>query len=71
MCMWKSDTLIVFMNYIRMLLYYNIEPIVVFDGGKLPLKENEECKRYKFIYIVLIFFFFFLIFIYVQNTHGK
>ena len=33
------------LNSINKLKYYNIKPIMVFDGEQLPMKANEEEKR--------------------------
>lgn len=41
------------MKFIRMLLKYNIKPILVFDGRHLPAKADTEAKRHE--YVVFIF----------------
>ena len=33
------------MRFVDMLLYYNIKPIMVFDGRNLPSKASTELKR--------------------------
>lgn len=33
------------MKYVKMLQYYNIRPILVFDGRNLPAKAETEAKR--------------------------
>ncbi|GJQ08240.1 hypothetical protein GpartN1_g31.t1 [Galdieria partita] len=34
-----------FVERIKMLLYYNVVPVVVFDGAKLPMKSETEAMR--------------------------
>lgn len=34
------------MRNVEELKYHNITPILVFDGGLLPAKKQEEKKRY-------------------------
>ena len=34
-----------FMSRINMLLYYKVTPVVVFDGGRLPIKDEVEQVR--------------------------
>ncbi|RUP44578.1 PIN domain-like protein, partial [Jimgerdemannia flammicorona] len=33
------------MHYVGMLKYYNVTPLIVFDGGYLPAKANTEVER--------------------------
>ncbi|XP_018373535.1 PREDICTED: exonuclease 1-like isoform X2 [Trachymyrmex cornetzi] len=43
-----TDAYVVYcMKYIKMLLKYKIKPILVFDGQRLPAKEQTEIKRRK------------------------
>ncbi|KYM86774.1 Exonuclease 1 [Atta colombica] len=43
-----TDAYVVYcMKYIKMLLRYKIKPILVFDGQRLPAKEQTEIKRRK------------------------
>ncbi|PJF17045.1 hypothetical protein PSACC_03144 [Paramicrosporidium saccamoebae] len=35
------------MNKVRLLLYYNVRPILVFDGAHLPMKSHQELLRSK------------------------
>ncbi|KYN37810.1 Exonuclease 1 [Trachymyrmex septentrionalis] len=43
-----TDAYVVYcMKYINMLLKYKIKPILVFDGQRLPAKEQTEIKRRK------------------------
>lgn len=34
-----------FMGLVRMLLYHKVEPLIVFDGGRLPAKQLQEEER--------------------------
>lgn len=34
-----------FVERIKMLLYYNVVPVVVFDGARLPMKSETEAMR--------------------------
>jgi len=38
-----------FMHRVRMLQYYGIEPVIVFDGGPLPAKKGTEHLRKKYV----------------------
>lgn len=37
------------MKYVHMLLKYKIKPIMVFDGRRLPAKEQTEIKRKEYV----------------------
>lgn len=36
------------MKNIKMLQYFKVTPILVFDGGYLPAKRHTESTRYKY-----------------------
>lgn len=38
-----------FMSRINMLLYYKVIPVVVFDGARLPIKDEVEKSRARFV----------------------
>lgn len=44
------------MKFINMLLSYNIKPILVFDGQKLPAKMETEKKRKEYVYTCQLLF---------------
>jgi hypothetical protein len=37
------------MSLVELLRYYKIVPILVFDGGRLPMKGDKESDRHEYI----------------------
>ena len=33
------------MHRVKMLRHYGVQPVLVFDGGCLPMKSDQELKR--------------------------
>jgi exonuclease-1 len=33
------------MHRVNLLRYYGVKPVLVFDGGVLPMKADQELKR--------------------------
>lgn len=47
----RSDSFVEFcLGKVRQLLFYNIKPILVFDGGHLPMKRSQEQLRSKYVF---------------------
>lgn len=36
------------MSKLQLLLAYNVKPIMVFDGGRLPMKQHQESLRHQY-----------------------
>ncbi|KAF6251552.1 PIN domain-like protein [Scenedesmus sp. NREL 46B-D3] len=44
---WTDKYVAYFMSRIQMLRTHGVEPLVVFDGGRLPIKGDEESSRHR------------------------
>lgn len=41
------------MHRVNMLRHYGVQPVLVFDGGGLPMKSDQEIKRARFDFYCL------------------
>lgn len=50
------------MKFIKMLLKYDIKPILVFDGRHLPAKAETESKRHEYVkfFVEIVFKYYFI-----------
>ena len=41
------------MHRVNMLRHFGVQPVLVFDGGSLPMKSDQEIKRARYVSIAL------------------
>jgi exonuclease-1 len=46
------------MHRVNLLRHYGVKPILIFDGGFLPMKSDQEAKRAR--YVVFIHYVYFM-----------
>jgi methylmalonyl-CoA mutase cobalamin-binding subunit len=48
LCCWLRRYIEYCMHRVNMLRHYGVQPVLVFDGGSLPMKSDQEIKRARY-----------------------